>query len=45
LVVPLNSPPVLKSPLEVILLGSENSFGKAAFRLSAAGMVDDEELT
>lgn len=45
LTVPLNSPPVVKSPLEVELLGSDRSFGKAAFRLSAAGIVDDDDLT
>lgn len=45
LTVPLNAPPVLKSPLEVQLLGSDPSFGRAEFRLSAAGMVDDNELT
>lgn len=45
LTVPLNAPPVLKSPLEVQLLGSDPSFGKAEFRLSAAGIVDDNELT
>jgi hypothetical protein len=41
----LNSPPVLKSPLALELLGSDRSFGKAAFRLSAAGISDDEDLT
>jgi hypothetical protein len=45
LTVPLNSPPVVKSELEVELLGSDRSYGKAAFRLSAAGIVDDDELT
>jgi hypothetical protein len=45
LTVPLNSPPVVKSGLEVELLGSDRSYGKAAFRLSAAGIVDDDELT
>lgn len=45
LTVPLNSPPVMKSPLTVELLGSDNSFGKAAHRLSAAGIVDDDEIT
>jgi hypothetical protein len=45
LTVPLNSPPVVKSELKVDLLGSDRSYGKAAFRLSAAGIVDDDELT
>lgn len=45
LTVPLNSVPVLKSPLGVELLGSDRSYGKAAFRLSAAGIVDDGPLT
>jgi hypothetical protein len=45
LTVPLNSPPVVKSGLEVELLGSDRSYGKAAFRLLAAGIVDDDELT
>jgi hypothetical protein len=41
----LNSPPVVTSPLATELLGSDRSFGKAAFRLSAAGISDDEDLT
>lgn len=41
----LNSPPVVKSPLAIELLGSDRSFGKAAFRLSAVGISDDEDLT
>jgi hypothetical protein len=41
----LNSPPVVKSPLAIELLGSDRSFGKAAFRLSAAGISDDEGLS
>jgi hypothetical protein len=45
LTVPINSPPVLKSPLEATQLGSSNSFGHASFRVSAAGIVDDDELT
>ena len=43
--VPLSASPVLKSPLEVELLGKDRSFGRAAFRLSAAGIVHDSELT
>lgn len=45
LVVPLNAAPTLKGPLTVELLGSDRSFGKAAFRVSAAGIFDDDELT
>lgn len=45
LTVPINAPPVLKSALEASLLGEDNSFGKAAYRVSAAGIVDDDELT
>lgn len=45
LTVPLNSPPVLRSPLTYELLGSDGSFGKAAVRVSAAGIVDDDDLT
>jgi hypothetical protein len=45
LTVPINSPPVLKSPLEATPVGNSNSFGKAVFRVSAAGFVDDDELT
>jgi hypothetical protein len=45
LVVPLNSPPVVKGALRAEQLGSDNQFGNAAFRLSAAGIVDDDDLT
>jgi hypothetical protein len=45
LTVPLNAAPVLKSPLEIELLGNDRSFGKAAFRLSAASIADDDDLT
>jgi hypothetical protein len=45
LTVPINAPPVLKSALEATLLGGDNGFGKAVYRVSAAGIVDDDELT
>lgn len=43
--IPLNAPPIIKTPLVLERLGSDRSYGKAAFRLSAAGIVDDDELT
>jgi hypothetical protein len=45
LVVPLNAAPTLKTPVTVELLGSDRRYGKAAFRVSAAGIFDDDELT
>lgn len=43
--VPLNSPPVVKEGLAIEWLGNGQHAGQAPFRLSMAGISDEEELT